>query len=292
MPHQSRHCTSFVRVALLMAAFILVSPQTFASEMGPGKDEDAGPKWTPLFRGIDRCDVTHKPPSSLALHAARIELEAPGIGLVTTPSNGEAPGETNAMRPSIFLVSQKCQLAINASPFDPVAQNAGEPQEILGLSISDGELVSKPHPTYESLIVTKNRKARVVTPPYPTDNIECGIGGFSTILAGGELKGDEGDRHPRTAAGVSKDGKFLYLLVIDGRQIGYSMGASTRETAEWMAWLGAYDALNLDGGGSTTMVIEDKEKGALVVNRPIHNGIPGQERFVGNCLGVFAQALP
>lgn len=81
-------------------------------------------------------------------------------------------------------------------------------------------------------------------------------------------------RHPRTLAGVTRDGKLL-VAVVDGRAPGSTIGASFFEAAELMRWLGARDAINLDGGGSTTMVI-----GKKVVNRPSD----GAERAVGDAL--------
>jgi hypothetical protein len=69
-------------------------------------------------------------------------------------------------------------------------------------------------------------------------------------------------RHPRTAIGWTSNGRVL-LVVIDGRQARWSVGASLRELARVMQDLGAVQALNLDGGGSSTMVVEGE-----VVNRP------------------------
>ncbi|MEV4432782.1 phosphodiester glycosidase family protein [Streptomyces sp. NPDC049585] len=69
-------------------------------------------------------------------------------------------------------------------------------------------------------------------------------------------------RHPRTIAGVTEDGSLL-LITVDGRRPGYSEGLSFRESALVARSLGAVDAINLDGGGSTTMVVGEK-----VVNRP------------------------
>ena len=75
-------------------------------------------------------------------------------------------------------------------------------------------------------------------------------------------------RHPRSAAGVSRNGRYLILMTIDGRQAGYSEGTTTAETAEWIRKLGAYNALNLDGGGSTALVIEGADGSPVVLNRP------------------------
>ncbi len=116
------------------------------------------------------------------------------------------------------------------------------------------------------------------------------MGGFGMLLRNGENVGADDARHPRTAAGVSEDGRHLFLLVIDGRQAA-SMGTTTRETADWLRHIGAYSGLNLDGGGSTALAVTDGEGGALLVNRPIHLGIRGTERPVGNHLGVFAKPL-
>ena len=90
---------------------------------------------------------------------------------------------------------------------------------------------------------------------------------------------------------VSKDGRFLYLLVVDGRQPGYSEGATTAETADWMLRLGCWSALNLDGGGSTALVIAGPDGEPRVLNRPIHGGIPAMERVDANHLGVFAKPI-
>jgi hypothetical protein len=84
-------------------------------------------------------------------------------------------------------------------------------------------------------------------------------------------------RHPRTAVGYSRDGSILFLLTVDGRSES-SGGMTLIELANMMRKLGAWQAMNFDGGGSTTMVID----GALV-NKPSDKE---GERAVGNALLV------
>lgn len=84
-------------------------------------------------------------------------------------------------------------------------------------------------------------------------------------------------RHPRSAVGVTKDGKIL-LVAVDGRQT-LSRGMSLPELTEAMLQLGAVDALNLDGGGSTALTVR-----GLVINSPSD----GVVRRVANSLLVFA----
>ena len=82
-------------------------------------------------------------------------------------------------------------------------------------------------------------------------------------------------RNPRTLAGIRRDGPIL-LVTVDGRQPGWSAGVTLAEAARTMRALGASDAVNLDGGGSTTMTV----RGA-VVNRPSD---PAGERAVSNAV--------
>jgi exopolysaccharide biosynthesis protein len=89
-------------------------------------------------------------------------------------------------------------------------------------------------------------------------------------------------RHPRTAAGVSADGRTLILLVIDGRQPGHSVGATLIELADLLLELGAHDAVALDGGGSTSFHLR-RADGSIATNRPSS----GRWRPVANHLGVW-----
>lgn len=91
-------------------------------------------------------------------------------------------------------------------------------------------------------------------------------------------------RHPRTAAGVSADGRTLYLLVIDGRQPGWSVGTTLSETAAILKEFGADDALNFDGGGSTSFIYRPLN-GPALHNRPSD----GHWRPVATSLGIVVR---
>lgn len=91
-------------------------------------------------------------------------------------------------------------------------------------------------------------------------------------------------RNPRTAAGIANNGRRLILAVVDGRQMPYSDGMSLRELSTLMLALGARDVINLDGGGSSTMVVSDPAAGALrIANRPSDKE---GERAVGDALAI------
>lgn len=90
-------------------------------------------------------------------------------------------------------------------------------------------------------------------------------------------------RHPRTAIGYSADKQTLFLVTVDGRQ-RISAGMTLPELADFMISLGAHEALNLDGGGSTTMLVRNQVK-----NSPSDEG---GERAVCNALLVVAETPP
>ncbi len=109
------------------------------------------------------------------------------------------------------------------------------------------------------------------------------MGGAPLLLQDGQLTGQCNSgcgRQPRTAVGVTATGKVL-LVVIDGRQTRWSLGPTMDELARIMRDLGAVNALNLDGGGSSTMVVEGE-----VVNRPSD----GQQRSISNAIVVLPGA--
>lgn len=124
------------------------------------------------------------------------------------------------------------------------------------------------------------------------DKLEDMLGGFTQLVTNGENSAmqsfdQEGNpaarerfalaRHPRTAIGFNKEKTKLFLMTVDGRQPA-SAGMTLEELGDYMAGLGCWQALNFDGGGSTTMVIDGK-----VVNVPSD---PTGERAVATALMI------
>jgi hypothetical protein len=92
-------------------------------------------------------------------------------------------------------------------------------------------------------------------------------------------------RHPRTGVGIANGGQRLLIVVVDGRQAPYSDGMTLREMADLFRALGAREAVNLDGGGSTTFVYQVPDSAGVfrIANRPSD---PAGERPVGDALGI------
>lgn len=245
--------------------------------------------WTPVFRGVATWQAASSSPRLQQVRAVRVDLREPGVGFLVTPSNGKLPKDVGARTTTEFLTEFRCQAAINGSVFDTYAQQRGAPMDVLGLSLSRGHLYSRPN-RWDALLISASNQAWIARSPVDIRGAYNGLSGYHAVLVNGSNRGSMADRHPRSAAGISRDGRYLLLMVIDGRQPGWSEGATTAETAEWLRKLGAYNALNLDGGGSATLVIEGPDGQPETLNRP-SGPPPGLERRVANHLCVFAKRL-
>lgn len=111
------------------------------------------------------------------------------------------------------------------------------------------------------------------------------IGGRHLLVENGRNVAPADPLHPRTAVGFSADGRKMVMLTVDGRQGAYLPGLDLRDLADAMIELGAHNALNLDGGGSSTMLAREPGTTELkVVNTPSDGG----ERPVPNGLALYA----
>lgn len=119
----------------------------------------------------------------------------------------------------------------------------------------------------------------------PKDQLRFAVGGGAVLIRNGQMQElDDRQYKPRSAMGFTADGKTMFLAAIDGRS-EESGGMTLRQLADYMRSLGAHNALELDGGGSTTIVARRPGETAPVVwNRPSD----GEERRVPNGIGLWA----
>ena len=254
-------------------------------------------RWRPAFIGIDQASGSIDGSDASVAYALRIDLHAPGIRFYTAPRQGSL--NTVASTTSQFLKKYGLQAAINANFFAPCCNAAPEEKTVLGLAVSDGNTVSAPDGTpgqNASLLIDQKNHASIAETTDTTDisNVFNAVTGSGIIVedglnVGGDTPyGDGADPNPRTSVGLSQDGRYLYVVVIDGRQPGYSVGTTSTETADIMLAFGAYTAIHLDGGGSTDLVEDNGRGGVTIVNKP--SG--GAERYDANQLGIRALPLP
>ncbi|MEW5740357.1 MAG: phosphodiester glycosidase family protein [Myxococcota bacterium] len=237
----------------------------------------AADTWTTPFPGVRKLFRTTSSPAQ-EIHALEISLDTPGIRLRST-----ATGERQR-RTSSFATLVGAQLAVNGDFFSytdystsglAAGNGAAWPGSVDGTG--SGTLA------FGTGRVELSAKSQVV--PFDAMWMQGVVSGHPDLLRAGAVTSSQHTgslctaRHPRTAVGLSQDSKKLYLVVVDGRRTG-AAGMTCGELATLLHGLGAYHAMNLDGGGSSTMYVQ----GQGVVNRPSD----GSERTVGNHLAVFA----
>ena len=125
----------------------------------------------------------------------------------------------------------------------------------------------------------------------PDQKVDLGVQGSDQILKNGEVMATYDDplvttAHPRTAIGVSKDGSKVFAVVLDGRSAD-SRGMTLPELGKLFKDLGAYNAVNLDGGGSSAMIAREAgSDGPTVWNTPSD----GEVRSVVDALVFYSSA--
>jgi hypothetical protein len=283
--------------------------------------------WTPLFKGVEHAVGTNDPsipgsfPERQVVHCIRVDLTDPDVHLFATPKTSnyaEDSRETLTQSVPNFLRQNLLQIAADAdfysaNPGGSDPNSEGISCEVFGLQISRGEVVSPMtssdaagDPRFASILFSTNNQASFVfnnrPPGTNTAGIYTAITGYYPIVSNGVNIGAAAINsypdsfihqvQPRTAYGLTKDSKYLLLLTIDGRQPGYSDGALDSETAYWMLQFGAWNAINMDGGGSTALYMADTAGNPVAVNHSSYLPAYGHERYIGSHFGVSAKPLP
>lgn len=258
-----------------------------------------GPEWRNLAAGVEITELSDAE-APLRAWGVRIDLAEPGIAIVCTPDNGERPGDTDGLKTTSFAEREGLTVCVNASPFRKDARSDGEPMDVSGRYVYAGLPVSSTEKRFPAILV--HRGPEGAERPRWTISYDEGsdgggepyfaLGGFRIILRSGENRGIDGDREARTAIGSSADGRTLYLLVADGRSRFWSVGLSSRETAEWLRSLGASEGILMDGGGSATLAFRDAAGRTVLANRPRDKLGIVREQVVANHFGIRSEPAP
>ena len=256
-----------------------------------------------VCKGVKYASFALKSPRLIKTYAVRIDLKAAKFRFKVTPRDKDwgkpmpdyPQGIIRAKRITCrdFMKNavrdgENMVVVVNGSPWGPfhapwTFKYAGNQ----GLIVADGILVAPTRGKRPSFVVYKNGKVgfRLFEENDDLDEVLHAISGFGVVLKDGKVTPKDNPKAklaPRTGYGLSQDGRYLYLVAIDGRQPAYSMGASTFEVGQWLKHLGAYNGLNMDGGGSTTLIVRKKDK--LI---KLNSHAFGHERAVGGCMGII-----
>jgi len=251
------------------------------------------------MEGVTYQRIVRYLPHSMVAHVLVMDGKVRNFQFMVTPPDEDEGGAIKARTTSQFLEEFDVQIAINGDGFFPwwsrgpadYYPHTGDPVTPNGFTASFGDMYAdglqdiRPEPT---LYISRRNELTFNNPP---NKINHALSGDRMLVQGGKLIPDLDDEviDPRTAIGINHNGRFTYLVVVDGRQPFYSAGATFAELAELLKGLGASYAMSLDGGGSSTMVIEGENGEAVILNSPIDSYIPLRERPVANHLGVYVK---
>ena len=253
-----------------------------------------------LYEGVTYRRVVRYLPRPMIAHVLTVDTKAKGIQFLVTPPDSNREQPLQARTTSQFLDEFGVQIAVNGDKFQPWWSNSpadyyphvGDPVAPVGFSASNGEVYwigdVEEVGIEPTLYISRRNGLSFNNRP---NRIHSAISGDRMLVLKGNLAPDvdEQEREPRTALGINRNGRYLYIVVIDGRQPFYSQGATFVELAELMIEQGAFAAMSLDGGGSSTLVIEGENGSPRILNSPIDHYIPGRERPVGNHLGIYVK---
>lgn len=250
-----------------------------------------------IFDGVTYHRVVRYAPHFMIAHVLVVDTRTRGMYLFVTPPDTLDGVPLNARTTSQFLDEFDLQIAVNGDGFTPwwsrspmdYYPHAGDPVTPNGYAASGGTIYERglddatPEPT-----MYISRRNAVTFNKIPGRVFHAISGDRMLILQGDAVPGlDDSKVDPRTAVGTNANGRWLYIVVVDGRQPFYSEGATFAELADLLIDFGARYAMSLDGGGSSTLVIEGADGLPEILNSPIDHYIPGRERPVANHFGII-----
>lgn len=221
-----------------------------------------GIHWRSLSPGIEAADI-HNPQLPLIVHIVKIDLLNPTVSVITSEAalfknnRGRLRGETTRD----FALRHNTIVAFNAAPFKTRSLLFSVYRTIVGIHITDFRRMSMPHERYGALLFYADKTARIIdaqTEELLLENVRHAVGGFWTILRNGAVLPQKLHRRDsRTAVGLADNGRTLFVVAVEGENKRKSHGLSFEETARLMRELGADDALQLDGGSSSSLVLQE-----------------------------------
>ena len=287
------------KIILFVAFFTVFS--LFAKINLEGKFNWQNESVKTLEEGIIYTQMEFNEPRIMKLAVIRIDLNNLALRFKITPKSdrwGEPMEElpqftihTERQKSRTFMENalkngENMVIAINGSPWTPWQKPWNHPYgQVRGLLVADGDIIAPPDKFAPSFVVRKDGSCDLLSLDKEADlsEIQYAISGFGFVLQKGDITvGDSENLAPRTAYGLSLDRKYLYLLVVDGRQENYSMGSSVYEVGQLLQFFGATEGVNMDGGGSTTLLIQ--QNGEI---KKLNHHKNNAERTVAASMGII-----
>lgn len=244
-----------------------------------------------LFPGATYFRREYSTPRTIVAHVLALDLNAASVSFFVTPQS--LTGGISCTRTTSRFLSEFSQhIAINGDGFTYLPAGSascaagGDPVKVNGYAASKGNIYNTK--TAASIFMNVNNE---VTLEKAKGTVYNAVSGDRIVLRAGQRVADlaVGTPDPRTAIGLTQNGRGVILMVVDGRQPGYSQGVTLHELVDMLLAFGAYSGINMDGGGSSSLVIKGTDGQPRVLNSPIDSNTPGKERAVANHLGIVVR---
>jgi hypothetical protein len=253
-----------------------------------------------IVAGVQYERIVYEHPRKMVLHTMTIDLSTPGLQFIVTPP---APGGGHLMsarKTSTFAREFDCDAAINGNYFRPFWSNmpwdyyphAGDGCDVVGIAASAGDLYGAAAWRPGVVYLSADNRVTIDESPPPEVGVFNAIAGNGLLVRNGRVtKPLESDEqalkpYPRAAIALNYDHSQMVWVVLDGKQLGYSEGATLAEFAEILVGLNADIAVRMDEGGSATLVGRNEAGMPVVLNSVTNTRIIGRERPVANHLGL------
>ncbi|MDJ0618892.1 MAG: phosphodiester glycosidase family protein [Calothrix sp. MO_192.B10] len=251
-----------------------------------------------LFPGIEYERRVLNNPRPIVVHIVSVDLTVPGIKVFVTPPVNQQTKFTQARTTSDFLQEFQLQLAMNANYFYPFRENTpwdyyprkGEMVTTVGQAISNEKIYGQANANWYVSCIADNNIVQILKSGSCPDGTLQGVAGREMLVFDGKPgtpNHPQDKPYARVVIATNKQGDKVWLVAVDGKQPLYSEGLKKVELRNILVKLGVDRALNLDGGGSTTLVME-KDGQPRLLNSPSHTKIPMYERPVANHIGFYA----
>lgn len=247
-----------------------------------------------VFKGVTYYRTERTSPRRLISHVLEIDTRTvEALRFLVTPPLRDTVPQLCTRTTSQFLDAHDLQIAVNGDEYqylDPVEyprQNyctEGDPVRPASYASSRGKVYSERQPSRPVLFINQRNE---ITFDNPKGQVYNAISGERMLIVKGKkVTGlDTTQLQPRTAVGTNQNGRWIYLIVVDGRESA-SEGASFSQLADMLLLYGVHSAMTFDGGGSSTMVIEGVDRRPRLLNTPVNENTVGRERAVANHLGI------
>ncbi|HEY3476406.1 MAG TPA: phosphodiester glycosidase family protein, partial [Anaerolineales bacterium] len=246
-----------------------------------------------IFRGVTYHRNERTTPRSLIWHVLEIDTRlTDALRFLVSPPLRDTVPQLCTRTVSQFLDDHGMQIAVNGDAFiylDPLDYppqaycTDSDPVRPRGYAASRGKVYSPKGPGYPVLYINQRNE---ITVDAPKGQVYNAVSADRMLVSKGKKVAglDAQIRNPRTAFATNRNGRYIYLMVIDGRET--SIGATFSEAADLLLMHGVHTAVALDGGGSSAMVIEGIDGLPRLLNTPVNENTPKRERAVANHLGI------